>query len=68
MFEMGNNEISIDLMHTFVFTISRLPRHLERLFSTIFNTPEQAKIRKSNIFSLGSKLVDGCTKESLCIT
>ena len=43
---MGNNEVSINLIHIFVFPISRLPRHLENQFCTIFNISDQAKFRK----------------------
>ena len=36
---MGNNKVLIDLMHTFVCPISRLPRQLEKSFVQ-FSTPQ----------------------------
>ena len=50
IFEMGKIEVSIKLMRTSVFPISRLPRHLKRLFCTIYNTQDQEKFRKKQYF------------------
>jgi len=42
---MGNSEVSINLLCTFIFPISWLPRHLEKKFCTIFNSLDQAKFK-----------------------
>ena len=58
---MVNNEDSINLIHTSVFQI-----YLLDTFTTVFESPAQAKFKNSNIFIVGSKLTDWYTKESLC--
>ena len=57
---MVNNEFSINLIHTFIFPISRLPWHLDKKFYTVFHNPAQAKFKK-NI--LESKLAYWYTKK-----
>ena len=55
-------EVSNNLMHTFVFTFSRLPRHPKNRFCTVFNTPVDAQFKNDKMCILGLKLGNALTK------
>ena len=58
---MVSFEVSNNLMHTFVFTFSQLPRHPKNRVCTVFITPACAKFRNDKMCILGLKLVDALT-------
>ena len=58
---MVSFKVSNNLMHTFVFTFSRLPRHPKNRFCTVFNTPACAQFKNDNMCILGSKLGNALT-------
>ena len=64
---MASFKVSTYLMHTSVFSISRLQRHLEKWLCTVFNI-DCAESKNNKIIILGSKLANGLTKALLGIT
>ena len=62
MYEMVSFEVSNDLMHTFVFTFSWLPRHARNRFCTVFNIPACAQFKNDEMCILGLELANALTK------
>ena len=65
---MVSFKVSNNLMHTFVFTFSQLPRHPKNRFCTVFNTPVCPQSKNDKMCILGLKLVNAFTKVCIGIT
>ena len=65
---MMSFEVLNDLIATFVFTFSWLPRHPKNRFCTVFNTPACAQLKNDKMCILGLKLVNAFTKVCIGIT
>ena len=65
---MTTFEVSNNLMHTFVFTFSWLPRHLKKWFYTVFDNPSCKETKIDKICILGLELANVLTKVQLGIT
>ena len=55
-------EVPTSVMNTSVSSISRLPKHFEKCFCTVFNIPDCAESQNDKIIILGSKMANELTK------
>ena len=49
---MVSFEVSNNLMHTYVFTFSRLPRHIKKGVDTVFSSPSYAEYTNDEIHNI----------------